>query len=171
MKLRYFKDDYIYFKILGVDTPTGLRKLTKLPERDTVHKTLKEATVCMLHNIGLQRELDDIFKEDKYGNLNYSVVVLMNEVSSKRTSESNNILYFCESALFKLDRHLKCSAVIFNFRKTIDPLLESAHIYYMGESTLYYDDHTVIAGDYFKFQTPDRELAEFVLNNHNAIVY
>ena len=171
MKLRYFKDDYLYFRILGVDTPTGLIELKCISARDRVHKSLKEATNYMLSNISLQKELSDIFSHYKIGEPEYHVLILMEEISPRRSTQPDNMLHFCESALFRLNRHLKCTSVVFSFRKTIDPLLENAQLYYIGDNVLYYSDNSVDASEYFKNGTPDRQLAEFVLNNRDSIIY
>ena len=171
MKLRYFKDDYIFFKIICLDTPDGLVSLKSIPERDRIHKSLKECTQYMLQNISLRSELNDIRDSRNIQLSECRILVYMQEVSSKRSSEPDNLLHYCESALFKFDNHFKCTGAAFNFRKTIDPLLEYAVIHYMGDNALYYNDNTVIAGEYFKNVTTDKELANFLLYNDKAIIY
>ena len=169
MKLRYFSDDYIYFKILGASTDDGFIKFNSILDKDLIHKSLKDCTVYMLQNVSLRQEIDNIYKSSDFNH--FDIIVLMTQISDKRSSEPNNILYFCESALFKFNKNLKCTSVVFNFRKSIDPLLEYATLYYIGDNVLYYSDKSVIANDYFKEITSDRQLAEFVLQNKQSIIY
>lgn len=182
MKLRYFTDDYVYYSIIGVDDGCGhLREFTNILEKDRVHKSLTDCITYILQNISLQKEINDLYnlsvekskslsyKVDMYNN--FFILISMNEISSKRSSKPDNILHYCESALFKFNKNMVCRYSIFNFRKTIDPLLEYATLYENGDNVLYYSDKTVIAGQYFKEITTDKELAEFVLNNQKSIIF
>ena len=179
MRLRYFEDDYIYYKILGVDNGTGkIIKFESVPESDSIFKSLTECTKYILQNISLQKEINMLYDEMKknselstYVYNNFFIVIYMKQICDKRSSKPDNMLYFCQSALFKFNRHLVCRYVMFDFRKFIDSKLEYATLYSEGDHILYYSDKTVIAGDYFKNITSDRELANFVLNNRKAIVY
>ena len=180
MRLRYFKDDYIYYKILGADNNSGkIIEFESVPKSDSIFKTLPDCTKYILQNISLQKELNDIYDEMKkdngnnpsYAYNNFNIIVCMKQISDKRSSTPDNILHFCQSAMFKFNRRLVCKQVIFDFRKNIDPKLEYATLYSEGDNILFYSDKTVIAGDYFSNVTSDRELANFVLNNLQAIVY
>ena len=180
MRLRYFKDDYIYYKILGADNDTGkIVEFKSIPKKDQIFKTLPEMATYILQNISLQKEINELYnamKENNYNDPNYAfnnffIIVCMKQISDKRSSNPDNMLHFCQSAMFKFNKHMLCKYVIFDFRKYIDPKLEYATLYFEGDNILFYSDKTVIAGDYFSNVTTDRQLANFVLNNLQAIVY
>ena len=161
MKFRYYSDEFVYFNILGQDTSNGIINLGI----NEIFDSLKDCINYLYSHPKIYKIL--------LNNKQYQLVIIMQQISDSRSSEPDNILYFCESGIFRFT--VNKAAILFskadiNFRKTIDPSLDSATIFRL-DSTFYYNDYSVNATEYFENKCIDRELSKYILTNNKRMTY
>lgn len=164
-KLRYYKDDSIYFYILGMTYGDDLVPIKSIPEGQNVFNTLKE---CMTYIHFHKRIKDEIKKSAGYPN---QLIIVMNQYNPARAEKlPGHILYYCEAAIFKFDNSLNLKEVVFDFRKTIDDRL-SFGIYDMQTKVFTYGDHDVNIMKFLEEECLDRELADFLMHDDLSFIY
>ena len=163
MKLRNFKDDFIYFRIFGMLTDNRIIPFN-IPQL-ALKDTLKEC-VNMIHTDEfIQRILNP------YRNKSYNIAVIMDQYSHARSvSYSDNILYYACKGVFYFSKLVKLYKIDLDLRKTIDPSLQSITIY-TDNNSIYYNDSSVIARKYFRKTCKDKELSKVLLNKNLVINY
>ena len=164
MKLRYYKDPYVYFYILGIFGLNGLIPVIGLDGDNNHFTNLKQSIMYIIDNTPKY----DYIKSRIIDN-DGMLIIVMEQNSDNRDSTKNNILYYCESAIFKFNDKLELKESVFNFRKTIDPSLSYA-TYYSDTNLFLYGDPDVNIARFLQEDCLDKELANFLLHQ-NTIKY
>lgn len=163
MKLRNFKDDFIYFRIFGMLYEDTIIPFN-IPLSISLNSTLREC-INMIYN---DEYIDSILKH--YKNTSYSIIILMDQYGNSRSTSYHNILYYACKGVFYFSKTLKLYKMDLDLRKTIDPSLKSVTVY-IDTNSIYYNDPSVIARKYFKKTCTDKELCNVLLDKNYIIQY
>ena len=163
MRLRYYKRAGTYFKIIGIQMYNCF-KVKPLNLSDNQYPTLKEAVANAARDI----DIENILKS----NVNNRLIITMLRDGGNTTITENkdNILDFCDFAIFAFNIDFKLINVYFGFRKTIDQSVCAA-TYDIASKVFVYSDQSVGAMDYFENTCTDRELADYLLHGDTDIGY
>ena len=159
MKLRYYKDKSIYFCIMGLYDGN---LIVPIMNEDKKFESLKDCMIYMYANRGIESVIKS--------SINSNLIISMHQIDDSRDSTKNNILYYCETAIFKFDNSLRLQEIIFDFRKNIEPKMSSA-IYDCKSGILTYQDQSVIAMDFLANDCLDKELSHFLLYEDKNFTY
>lgn len=163
MRLRYYKRAGTYFKIIGIQM-YNCSKVKPLNLSDNQYPTLKEAVANAARDI----DIENILKSSENNRL--IITMLRDGENTTIIDNKDNILDFCDFAIFAFNTDFKLINVYFGFRKTIDQSVCAA-TYDIASKVFVYSDQSVGAMDYFENTCTDRELADYLLHGDTDIGY
>lgn len=164
MKLRYFKDPYVYFYILGIFGSNDLTIINGLSVDNNKFSTLKDCISFISNNESIKNQIKSKCDDDN------RLIIVMEQLDDRRDSSKNCILHYCESAIFKFDKLLNLKEIIFDFRKYIEPTMDYA-TYDIETNLFIYNNNKINLVEFLQNDCLDKELAHYLLYENNIFKY
>lgn len=171
-KLRYYKSDDVLFKPIAIMVDDKL--YINLIENgiDCEFETMKQT----IKNLSVNDDIDRFFKDiDKRNTTNkeprlvISMIKNTPEVDGYQllgTGDKDNILHYCKSATFFLNRNFKPENISFIFANmSHDNDFRSAS-YFASDKSVRFGSGAMSALEYFTDECENRELADFIISKH-----